>query len=61
MIERYPVESLILKTKFKYHEEYKKNILNYIKEDKSSSFKKKDDYYNDNLMRDDWFPKVFSS
>tara|TARA_R110002020_G_scaffold10220_1_gene39426 strand:- start:243 stop:830 length:588 start_codon:yes stop_codon:yes gene_type:complete len=54
MIQRYTVDSLILKTKFKYHEEYKQNILNYIKEDKSSSFKKKDEYYNDNLLRDDW-------
>tara|TARA_R110000765_G_scaffold229733_1_gene333245 strand:+ start:129 stop:695 length:567 start_codon:yes stop_codon:yes gene_type:complete len=53
MIHRYPLESLILKTKFKYHEEYKQNILKYLEEDSPPPFKDKYDT-NDNFLKNDW-------
>ena len=60
MIQRYPIDHLILKTKFKYHKEYKQNILKYFTQDSSTStepnpfFERKDHLYNDKLQRDDW-------
>ena len=54
MIQRYPIDHLILKTKFKYHKEYKQNILKYFTQDSSTSFERKDHGYNDKLQRDDW-------
>jgi hypothetical protein len=57
MIEKYPIESLILKTKFKHHNKFKKQILKYFKEANDESYKIKDDYFNDKLIKTDW-PKA---
>ena len=46
-MEEYPINSLILKTKFKYHDRYKKKILKLLGESDDQAFAKKDNYYQD--------------
>ena len=46
--------SIIIKDKFKYHDEIKDNLTNLIKKSKNKSRIKKDDYYEDNISKLDW-------
>ena len=50
-MEEYPINSLILKTKFKYHNRYKKKILQLWKKSDDQPFAKKDNYYQDKLLK----------
>ena len=53
-MEEYHINSLILKTKFKYHDRYKKKILKLLGESDDQAFAKKDNYYQDKLLKTDW-------
>ena len=53
MIYQYPIENLILKTKFKYHEKYKQNILKYFEEDSPPPSKDKHNI-EDSFLKYDW-------
>ena len=53
IIYQYPIENLILKTKFKYHEKYKQNILKYFEEDSPPPSKDKHNI-KDSFLKYDW-------
>lgn len=56
-IKSYTVPSVFLKTKFKDHNKYKKQVLDLIKKSGDNSWDNKDSYFNDKLVKTDW-PKA---
>jgi hypothetical protein len=53
-LSTYVFPSLILKDKFKFHDEIKDNLLKLINESKGDKWENKDDYFNDKLLKTDW-------
>lgn len=50
----YKFNSLIIKDKMKLHDQIKSDLLDLINNTKDLSFKKKDEYFGDDLLKSDW-------
>ena len=53
-MEQYIIPSIILKKKFKDHSKFKKEVLTLIKNADDKDWTKKNDYFNDKLLKTDW-------
>jgi len=53
-MKRYTFNSIILKDKFKYHNEIKKDLLKLIIKSDDKKWIDKDQYFNDDLLKTDW-------
>ena len=53
-MKRYTFNSIILKDRFKYHNEIKKDLLKLIIKSDDKKWIDKDQYFNDDLLKTDW-------
>lgn len=54
MFEKTKINSVLLKTKLKYHSQIKNNLINLINNQKAESVQTKDNHFDDNISLTDW-------